>query len=452
MRSFVALVGYEIREWQGLVWAGALLGAIGWAAPLLPGMGHAAPAEARQATAAVLAALVAVLGPVFVGSSLVARDLAAGRFGFFLTLPVSAGRLWAAKVVGATAAVYLALLLVVLPGATAVTIAPDLDYEGATLAWWAFAVALAPLALLLLSHLFGLALRARNAWLLVDVIALALVGGAVSHWVTGLWRQGAVFESVWGLAGFLLIGIGALLVAGWRQVVAGDLLLERARRVYGRWAWSLLVVATLALGVWTWWIRSATPSDIVMVRNVVLGPDAELTLVRGELRGRPSYRPWFLLYGEDRWANVGWLNFPRVVYSADGQKVAWVGESDGDPELTVAELDDEGGVRFASLEVSVPMAATMAFSPDGEQIAAFLGSALLIFDLPSGRLVGHHQVLMRGISDELFWPNEGIIRVVSTTYMPDDWRQLQVAEVDLGSGQVSIREPVSPSEPGGSWQ
>src|SRR5262245_1880249 len=115
MNPFWSIVKREADERRLLVLGALALGLLPYAAALIPWQIGEDIGEARLELALVLAAVATGVTAFFLGSSVIARDLAERRLSFYFSRPVSPSVLWGAKM---TAAVGLSLvtgILIVLP-------------------------------------------------------------------------------------------------------------------------------------------------------------------------------------------------------------------------------------------------------------------------------------------------------------------------------------------------
>ena len=115
MNALAVLTGRELRSHAPLAAVAAAAALLPWVAPLLPGLSRHPAADVRQATAAIVAVLLGAGLALLVGSGLVARDLAEGRLGFHLTLPVAGTTVWLARLAAGVAVVYGAMAAALLP-------------------------------------------------------------------------------------------------------------------------------------------------------------------------------------------------------------------------------------------------------------------------------------------------------------------------------------------------
>ncbi|MCG8457997.1 MAG: hypothetical protein MI919_17105, partial [Holophagales bacterium] len=114
--ALVAVFLREIHEWRWVLAAAPLLGLLSWLAPYLPSLRNQSPEEVRTASILLCLGLFGGGFALALGSSLLVRDLAERRLGFYLARPVPAGALWLGKLAAAVVLLATALAGIALPG------------------------------------------------------------------------------------------------------------------------------------------------------------------------------------------------------------------------------------------------------------------------------------------------------------------------------------------------
>jgi hypothetical protein len=308
MRALAIVTARELRALAPTTAALAATAALPWLAPLLPGVANHAAGEVRLATGLALAALLGFALSLFVGSGLLARDLAEGRLGFFLALPLSARAIWGGRVLAATVLVYGGMALVALPVALAA--GPDALATGSLLydlrangllaeplplaRALAVGVLLFPLALILLAHQLATALRARSPWLLLDLAGLALSAALFAQASLRLAMARAPVELALGALAAGALALATLLAGGGLALARGGTLLSRVHRAQAVTVSAGLVGAALVSAGWSSWVVRVDAADVTAVEAAEAAPSGSWLLVSARARHRPSYRPWIL--------------------------------------------------------------------------------------------------------------------------------------------------------------
>lgn len=248
MRAFAALLLFEFGRRRMLLLAGALLGAL---ACVLPGLvSTSRAADVRQAAALAFGLNILGLGGLLTGTSFLAEDLGSKRFSFYFSAPVGGFSIFASRLVGAAGVLLLSTLLALLPAALIDVLfaeggpGPSLpgrsSLAAAMVELWlpndllaaALLATAAACFLLGLGNALGLAGRARDAWLLVEIASLVVLGGALlaSRELLDIPRSVMFEQGVLPVAA-VLFGFG-LLIAAAAQVIAGRTDLPRARAAF----------------------------------------------------------------------------------------------------------------------------------------------------------------------------------------------------------------------------
>ncbi len=424
MKGFVAVFEREIVERRLLLVAALVLGLVPLLAPLLPGMPPARPAELRSGTALGIALVLTLALALLLGGSVIARDLAERRLGFYFARPLTGAAIWAGKMAAAAALTVGAGLLVLLP-ATLVGGPPDPSgYWGSTSSGvfrGGFSLVVIWVGILLLTltatHAVSVMVRSRSPWLLLDLVALGVTSSVSGLCLLTLARKGAGLPVYWerivsgpfggGSTTVLLyvqlsislVALLSLTVAGAAQVVRGRTDLRRGHRVLSIVLWSALLPASLLTAGYTRWFLAASLEDLVKVGTVVGAPAGPWMAVKGEAAHRGGYLPGFLYdAGSGRPVHVdfglAYLNAsPLVLFSADGGRAAWLETSDmrsplqSDFELRTLDLHHPGASPLRSQVVLNGGVRAFALSPDGRRVAAVHGDRLTVYEISSGRLL-----------------------------------------------------------------
>ena len=419
MRGFLAVFEREIVERRLLLAAALVLGLVPLLAPLLPGMPQVRPEELRGGTALGLALVLTAVLALLLGGSVIVRDLAERRLGFYFSRPLPGFAIWAGKLAAAVALVVGAGLLVLLP-ATLVGGLPDPGGYWGTLGTssWAvqsgFALAVIWLGALLLaltaSHAVSVMVRSRSPWLLLDLAALGVTTSVASTCLLILARRGAGMP-VWQGTGLgvlvqgptvllqvqlfvALMALLGLIVAGGVQVMRGRTDLRRGHRALSIVLWSVLLPAALGLAGYTRWFLAVSPEDLVSVHEAMGSPASAWIAIYGQAAHRGGYLPGFLYdVGSGRFVRAGFGATSTVRFSADGQRAAWLESSDvrtpekSDLELWTLDLRRPGASPQPTRVLLRGVIRAFALSPDGRRVAAVHDGHLTVDEIDSGRLL-----------------------------------------------------------------
>jgi hypothetical protein len=478
MRGFAAVFEREFYE-RRLLWGVALVLSLAPVVlPLVPGLlpGGASVEDLRSGLAFGLAGLLAALLALFLGTSMIASDLAERRLGFYFARPLTGWTLWAGKLTACLTLVLGAGLLVLIPAAL-------LGIEGnpfglqATIGGWAGLLVLWSLrlvALLLASHAASVIVRARSPWIVLDLTALLLVAGL--YW--GAWRRltlvGVGAPPVywersswtdprdWMANGFFLVALLALAVAGALQVVRGRTDLRRGHRALSLSLWGILLTAALFLTGLSAWAISGGPGDLRQIWQIAAAPTGPWMALVGPSARCPGYQPSFLYnLSSGRYVRAGFGSVatgfePQISFSADGRRAVWLAY-DGYPyvsPIVLFRLDlDRPGASPVRTQISFKNAPwSFVLSPDGRRIASYQsgdGSRVTVDDIDTGRLlaVAHYESLTDRPRMAFVDPDHLRVYNLSSYEMPGKADDLQEKVPDVF--ELDLRSPAPKLEPVG---
>jgi hypothetical protein len=506
MRGFIAVVEREIYERRLLGVVALVLGVTAVVLPVVPGFrpGGVSVEDLRNSMALGFALLLTFLMAVFLGGSIIASDLAERRLGFYFARPLSGRVIWGGKVASA---------LVLMLGAGFLVLAPtalvgggfNLDslwIEGLSTLSGPVFLQLTPLFLLFLflaAHVTSIVVRARSAWILLDILALGLVVGLVEGSTRRLIHAGVLpVRLTWtrsGRSGFVQeIGVTAwialavavatllaLILSGAFQVARGRTDLRRGHRVLSSTLWGILLATALLVAGFTSWVLAAGPEDLTSVESLTASPSGHWLALLGPAARRPGYHPGFF-YNLDsgRSVHARFSGRTDTIYaspelslrfSADGKRAVWL-EYDGAPyqsPLVLYGMDlDRPEARPVRSTVSFPYQPyAMALSPDGRRLAAYAADRrdysgrLIVQETESGRLLASLRYDKGGAFPRLTFTRSGRLRIYeSSPYGRPGFSEeeketpLNISEVDLASASPRIeptgRLPVVHGLPGWS--
>ncbi len=479
MRGFLVVFEREIVERRLLLAAALVLGLVPLLAPLIPGMPPARPAELQGGTALGLALVLTPVLALLLGGSVIVRDLAERRLGFYFSRPLSGFAIWAGKLAAAVALVVGAGLLVLLP-TTLVSGLPDPSGFWGTLGTSSgafqsgFALAVIWLGILLLAltaaHAVSVMVRSRSPWLLLDLAAFAVTLSVAGSSLLALARNGAgvlawetlkpnavevptVLLSVELIAG--LVALLGLTVASGAQVTQARTDLRRGHRVLSIVLWSVLLPAALGLAGYTRWFLAPSLEDLVSIHEAAGSPASPWIAVYGQAAHRGAYRPGFLYdVGSGRFVRAGFGLTSAVRFSADGRRAVWLECSDvrtpaqNDLELWTLDLRRPGAAPQPTRVVLRGVAQAFALSPDGRRVAAVHDGRLTVDEIDSGRLLAsvrlerdeYHQMRRLAFaSPDRVRLNDLDFRFAPQPSVPREMI-LAISELDVTTGKVTTTQ------------
>ncbi len=449
MRAFGAVLRRELAERWLLALAAALLGLVPLAVPFLP-LGISQAPDARSGTATALAVIVSFVLALVLGSTVLARDLAERRLGFYFSRPLAGWAIWAGKLTGAAILALGSGLLVLLPSVLLGDRPDPSGYWGPasdfalSFTLWALTV----LALLLAANAFSSMVRSRSPWLLLDLLAGTLLVGLVGAITGRLLTAGALSALAMAHAGLLVAFVLSFAAASAIQVTRGRTDPRRGHRLLSLTLWALLGLSALAFGGYTRWVLAATPEDLVEIGGVVPASAGDWIALGGStgmLRG--GFEPNFLLDTSSgrsfliRSQSAGWGG---VTFSRDGRHAAWA-QMAGRGALPVTihrlELDRPGAEPVATpIGFSEHFPHSMVLSPDGARMACLAGERIVAQEMKDGRLLLAAPILAGDSwsADRLRFLDSTTLRLYRTR-IEKGGTELRVLDFDLGTGKT-IRE------------
>lgn len=447
MRAFGAILRRELAERWLLALAAFLLGLVPLAVPFLP---LSQAPDARSGTAIALAVIVSFVLALVLGSTVLARDLAERRLGFYFSRPLPGWAIWAGKLAGAAILAFGSGLLVLLPSMLLGDRPDPSGYWGPagdfalSFTLWAMTV----LALLLAANAFSSMVRSRSPWLLLDLLAGTLLVGLVVAVTGRLLTAGAPGALGMAHAGLLVALVLSFAAASAVQVTRARTDPRRGHRLLSLTLWALLGLSALAFGGYARWVLTATPEDLVVIGRVVpalAGDWIALGGSTGKLRG--GFEPNFLLdtsSGRSFLIRSQFAGWGGVSFSRDGRHAAW-GQMAGRDALPVTihrlELDRPGAEPVATpIVFSEHFPHSMVLSPDGARMACLAGERIVAQELRDGRLLLAAPIL-EGESwnaDRLRFLDSTTLRLYRTR-VKNRQAELRVLDFDLGTGRM-VRE------------
>lgn len=447
-----AVLRRELAERWLLALAAAFLGLVPVVVPFLP-LGFSQAPDARAGTAIALALIVSYVLALVLGSTVVARDLAERRLGFYFSRPLAGWAIWAGKLAGAALLAFGSGVLVLVPslllgdrpdpsGYWGQGLSRGMD-SGLASALWLLTV----LALLLAANAVGVMARSRSPWLLLDLLAgtvLAVLGWVAAARLLSAWAFGALAAAQTGL---LVAAVLSLAAASAVQVTRARTDLRRGHRLLSLTLWTLLGLSVLACGGYARWVLAAAPEDLVEIGGTIPAPAGDWIALGGPTgAGRGRYEPSFLLdTSSGRSFRIGakYAVWGGLAFSRDGRHAAWMEvASRGLYPVTIHRLElGRPGAKPAATPVgfSEDIPHSFALSPDGSRVACIAGERILAQELGNGRLLVAAPVLLEEAweQDRLRFLDSRTLRFYGTRLQRRGSSEMRVLDLDLDTGRTS---------------
>ena len=344
VRGLMAIAAREVSERVALLGLAVAVAAVPFVAPWIL-IGD------RPLLGVLLGVVMTLSAAVLTGSSVIARDLAEGRLGFFLSRPVPWWSIWGGKMLAAIVLTFLAGAIVLGPSAIAG------DWRLPPGGWWVRILVPGLIAVIGTVNVMAVGYRARSLWFAAD---LAMTGALA--WIVVRTSRGLMVWAVWTvsydfIAPTLWVVAAAVTMAGAAQVALGRADIARSHRVMAIAVWAVLTPAALGYAAWGTWVQRMAPSDVRSVLSAWSAPKGSWIVVTG--RGawpRPEGVSAALLVDTStgRFLRLGPAFSPlRPGFSGDATRAAWISDPFSDtPRLTVADL---GAGEPALSDVPLPV-------------------------------------------------------------------------------------------------
>jgi len=373
----MAIAAREASERAALLGLAAVLALVPFVAPRF-GLD-------RPLLGVFLGAVMVFTAALLTGSSVIARDLAEGRLGFFLARPLPWWSIWGGKLLAALVLTFAAGLIVLGPSALGG------EWHLPASSRWVTIVAPGLLALIGIANALAVAYRARSAWFALDLAMAAALGWAVVRTARTLMDWGVFPFDPAVLSAALWLLAAAVTVAGAAQVAEGRADIRRGHRVLSIVLWSLLTPAVLVYASWGIWVLRFAPADFRTVISAWPSPNGAWIAAAGRTRWpRPeTFMPTVLMDpAGQRFLRVGAaLSVRGLVFSEDATRAVWVPNAWTDtPSLMTADLrSNQPSVSRVPLPVPPGSVVGVALSADGANVAVVQPSQATLFKLGSSQ-------------------------------------------------------------------
>lgn len=432
MSPWLALFVEEIRS-RWLVLPTALaIGLLPVVMEWLPMGRRFTPGDLRDTSALALAILFSLGVALVVGSSMLSRELAEGRLGFYFVRPLTPSGLWWGKLgasVFLVAASWLGIWVPTLvaggdpkrfltpleswfsvlqpayPAEMPGRLSPPNEVwwkqfqsiyarmlDGAWPSWLLLALVMA--ACVTTSHYLATALRSRSPWLILDLFASGGLGLLVSAVAGRLFDQAAIPA----LSRGLVIGVLALPVAGALAGLAqqswGRTVLRRAHGVFSCVFWGVLLLVTSLWAGWALRGERLAPTDFEVIHHLAFDPRGEWQIVAGSA-GSTGHMPVLAVHRESgRWERLAALSRLDAwpVFAVESDLVVWsqCSRKRKEPcEILARDLDRPDEPRWVA---TTGRGVHLVLDRKGGRLATLEARNVAFYDLAKGRLLASHRL------------------------------------------------------------
>ena len=439
MNATMAILARELVARRDLLLVAVAAAVIASAMPLMPGLQGYTSEDVRTVSSNGLAVALGWGLSILLGATILGRDLSENRLGFFFARPVSGLAVWWGRVLAVLILIWTVEAIVLLPSLYGGGIYVFASWHGA--GWPAVLGYLAmPVLLLLLAHAVSVMVRARTAWLFLDLAGCIVAG--VAGWLTvrpflWMYAQTALWVVGGGLFAALVI---ALVVGGAAGLVVGRTELRRTHGALSVALWGTLGLGVTVVAVYSGWLRNIEPDEFGRVDVMSIAPTGGWVEIRGRAPGHFDVtRRCLVATTDDRWLSLtgGWRGYSReVVFSIDGSTAVWLGAGsvEGHRALWWADLESESP-KASSTTMVFPADAVIDLSPDGRRVAVLEKHMLSVYE------IGQEQLLTAArLPEDLrkatpFFHLPGSVRLYAWSG-DSGGGAIQIAEVDAVTGGI----------------
>ncbi len=453
MNPALAIFRREFAAKRDFLLIAVAAAAIAFLLPHLPGLEGQDPGDVRSVASQVLGIGLGLALAVGLGATVFGGDLSAGRLGFYFARPVGAAAVWTGRMLAALAIVLMCELVVSI--VAVVTEGPHLfDLNGTGWGEIAYLFLAVPVVLLLVSHAISIMLRARTAWLFLDLAAVLAI--AAGSWLTvrPLVLLGAANAVT--LMGSLLVGAAAiaLAAAGLVGTAVGRADLRRTHAALSVTLWLLLGVLVAGAAAYGNWLRQFGPIDLDRVELYSVAPDGGWIEVGGTTPWRLDVSRRFLIStADERWIALpsSTRDWREIGFSADGSTAAMFVPGDSDTNVRTLWWVDLRAQDPQLQETTIVVSGWSApsLSPDGSRVAILDAALLSVYDLESERLLTTLSIPENLRNATVFFGEDSRLSLFARHDRVDD-DPLHIAEAELETGKVVELGRIE-SVPARSW-
>jgi len=340
MGSTVAIMWREINARRDLLWLGVAVAVLVTLLPLMPGLEGQSTKDVWDTASTFFALALGYLLAIGLGAMTFGSDLSESRLGFFFARPVNGVAVWVGRMLGAYTVILACQVLILTPLIFVRTENLGLLVQ---YGWWTMVPMVAgPALVLLAAHATSVMIRARTAWLILDV--LGFNAAAVVVWATlrPLVIQGTP-DSVWAVSSvFVAAAILALALAGAAGVVSGRTQLRRVHGALSLTLWLGLTATWAGAANYGSWVNGFGPLDLGEVWTNSVDPTGDWVIVTGQAPGRFDIERRFLVSS----AGDRYMTLPRRLdlsywrtshpeFAMAGEIAAWLADGPSEESLTL---------------------------------------------------------------------------------------------------------------------
>lgn len=400
IRDTLIIAAREIRDKRLLFLGAGLCAILVLATPLLPGLRGEDPVEVMTTAALAIALVVLLITTLALGMGVIGRDLEEQRMSFYLARPVNTVSIWTGKTLGA--------LSIAFGTAAIVTLVPTLLGKGLLSAGnyaeniregslgvlmsapFTYFPVLA-LFLFALAQFWGLGLRSRSAWLLLDLGIFAATGFVFWAGVRPYLLNGATPTALSLTVAFVTLLTLLIMLGNAIGLHMGRSDLHRNHQWTSISTGLLLAAGTLTFGLYSHVDRSVAPDELDYSTVVSAPRSGDWIAIAGART--PEWNAYHTTHLLNLRTNES-IEIPNsaVMISDDGTVAAiWTKETISPPTARLSWIDLENSREIQRTDVVIPLEDRNAWgfvrwresqiSPGGGRVAWIEDGTLRVHDL-----------------------------------------------------------------------
>jgi hypothetical protein len=434
MRGLLVVTARELAERRGLLGVALVAGVFPFTLPYLGIKGT----EERALVALMLALCWTSATALLTGASVIGRDLAEARLGFFFARPLSCVSIWGGKMLAAALLTSATLVLSSLSLASLGL--PDVATQVVTYAGiprTLTVIAAVVAATIGLAHAASIGYRSRSSWFAVD---LMLAAGAAA-WAAHLFNAPSRHLLMPPVIGLVVLAACALTAASAAQIAVGRTDARRGHAALSLVLWGVTLAGLAGLQARTRWLLNPGWSDLVSVDEAEAAPQGDWVAVIGPARGRGRARWTFLTNGRDgRSIAIGGAWNRTLAFAPSGRRAAWIESARTAVDTPIVSVLDLDGERLRPRARALPghgaRPEAIAVSPDGRRLLALERRAAVIADLEGGG-ASMRVPLPEGYTAHAAFAGSDHVRLFHRDPARGASATLRVLDLDLARGSIT---------------
>jgi ABC-type transport system involved in multi-copper enzyme maturation permease subunit len=411
MTQTFIIAAREIRERTFVLAVAAFLATLPFLISSMPGSKEYGRLEMVGTIGAVAAINFAVALSMILGASIVGRELTERRLSFYFSRPVNGSAIWFGKVLGALVLAAVSFAIIFIPSYLAGRKTWHRGFD-ATPAQVVGYSAAAVVIVFLVAHAISTITRSRSAFAAIDLIAIALAGGAVWMIVAPLVQAMAIELATVVAATLIIAAVVILTGAGAWQLSRGRADTRRNHVEMSKFLWIAAAVTLAVAGAYTAWVFAADLEDLKDPEGT-LSARGDSAIVGGLSPLRGDFHSTFLLDMKSgktvslpvaRWSGSEFSHEGNAVVT-EAAPIGWRGKTTGEVVLYRFGRDER------PIKTGITERGGVVVSDDLDRIAVLGGTTVSIHEIDTQRLIASAPMPRRRGGARGFFVTPDILRI-----------------------------------------